>query len=187
MSPFVQTGKVPALLLLLGLGACTSASFTGPREAVPTDSMTVQRIMGAPAEVPPLLPAPGNVWPTEEQPRATLGSPEIVPRPGDPTPMPATRRGSSTSPDLLAPGTEFPPVARPYPVMPPAAPVAPPPPRRDGQVIPTPQGPAVTSGGGLGYSTYNTPGGASGIAVPQGATTTLLGQDGTVRQVPTPR
>jgi hypothetical protein len=181
----MPAGKAPALLLLLGLGACSAASFTGPREPVPTDSLTVQRIMGAPAEAPPLLPATGNVWPTEEQPRATLGSPDIVPRPGDPAP-PARARGSSTPPDLLLPGTDAAP-SRAYPALPPASPVAPPPPRRDGQVIPTPQGPAVTTGGGAGYSTYNTPGGASGIAIPQGATTTLLGQDGTVRQVPTPR
>ncbi|MFB9969092.1 hypothetical protein ACFFMP_03075 [Pseudoroseomonas cervicalis] len=45
----------------------------------------------------------------------------------------------------------------------------------------------MTTGGGPGYSTYTTPGGGSGIAIPQGGTTTLLGQDGTVRQVPTPR
>ncbi|WP_159999268.1 hypothetical protein [Roseomonas sp. 18066] len=185
MSAFTQTGQASALLLLLGLGACTAASFTGPREPVPTDSLTAQRILGTPAEVPPLLPAPGNVWPTEEQPRATLGSPEIVPRAGDPVP-PLARRGSSTPPDLLAPGTDVSPAVRPYPTAP-MAPVAPLAPRREGQVIPTPQGPAVTTGGGAGYSTYNTPGGASGIAVPQGATTTLLGQDGTVRQVPTPR
>ncbi|MDQ1079469.1 hypothetical protein [Pseudoroseomonas cervicalis] len=180
--------RLAGLALLAGLTGCGASSFTGARDTVPTDSLTAQRILGQPVEVPPLLPVAGNVWPAgEETRRATLADPEV--RPADPLavpqPLPRQQRGSSTPPDLLAPGTNV--GATPPNFATPAEPPPPPPPRRDGRVIPTPQGPAVTTGGGAGYSTYTTPGGGSGIAIPQGGTTTLLGQDGTVRQVPTPR
>ncbi|WBV41355.1 hypothetical protein [Pseudoroseomonas cervicalis] len=186
--PGRRPARAAGLVLLAGLAGCSAASFTGPRDTVPTDSLTAQRILGRAVEVPPLLPAPGNVWPEgEETRRATMADPDV--RPADPLavpqPLPRQQRGSSTPPDLLAPGTTVGATAPRFAT--PAEPPPPPPPRRDGRVIPTPQGPAVTTGGGAGYSTYTTPGGGSGIAIPQGGTTTLLGQDGTVRQVPTPR
>ncbi|MXP63329.1 hypothetical protein E0493_08185 [Roseomonas sp. M0104] len=184
-------GGVSAMALLLGLGACAS-SFTGERtEAIPA-SLTVRRVLGEPPEVAPLQPVPGDVWPTPEQEerRPTLGDPNLL-ESTPATPPPAHRpipRGSSTGADLLQPGTVVrqPDIVR---VEPPAMPrdLAPPPRRADGQIIPTPSGPVVTSGGGRGYSTYNRPGGGSGIAVPQGATTLLIEPDGTVQQVPTPR
>ncbi|MFC4166043.1 hypothetical protein [Teichococcus aestuarii] len=178
------------LALLLGLGACAS-SFTGDPITVPADSLTTQRILGMPTQAEPLMPVPGNVWPTEEDQaeRPTLGTPDILNRPADPPPPPnrPIPRGSSTPPELLTPGTVLPRDNRAdFQAPPPPAEPAPPP-RRAGRVIPTPSGPAVTTTEGAGYSTYNSPGGGSGVAIPQGATTTLLGQDGSVRQVPTPR
>lgn len=176
------------LALLLGLGACAS-SFTGEQITVPADSLTTQRILGMPTTAEPLMPVPGNVWPADEDTtaRPTLGTPDILTRPSDPPPNRPIPRGSGTAPDLLAPGTILPRDNRAeFQAPPPPADPAPPP-RRTGRVIPTPSGPVVTATEGAGYSTYNSPGGGSGIAVPQGATTTLLGQDGSVRQVPTPR
>jgi hypothetical protein len=179
-------GRSAMLLALLGLGACASNAIT-----VPTDSLTVQRVMGQPAEAPPLLPTPGNVWPAAEAERATMANTDLLTRPMDPNAPPpprAGRRGSSTPPDLLQPGTDPAPVSPGFSATPPPAENAPPPRRRaEGQVIPTPNGPAVTTGGGAGYRTYNAPGGGSGIATPENGSTTLLGTDGTVRQVPTPR
>lgn len=179
-----------ALGLALALGACAASD---PMEPMP-DSLTIQRIKGQVAEIPPLTPVPGNVWPEQELERnaATMGDRDLLERaPTDnpPAPRRPIPRGSTTPPALLEQQGGIQPVP-PLPNTAPSAPL-----RRaeewerrtDGQVIHTPEGPAVTSGGGPGYRTYNMPGGGSGIAIPNGATTTLLGQDGTVRQVPTPR
>ncbi|MBX6376632.1 MAG: hypothetical protein IRZ13_20695 [Acetobacteraceae bacterium] len=74
------------------------------------------------------------------------------------------------------------------PAQPPALPVTPPPERADGRVIPYPGGNAVTTGGTDNYQTFNEPGTAGGgVAIPQGPTTTLIGPDGRIRVVPTPR
>jgi hypothetical protein len=182
--------RIASLAILAGLAACA-----GQPPEPPVESLTVYRVMGQAVEVEPLLPMAGSVWPTEEGPRGTLGNPDAGVRPDQPVqaqdpsrgpPPRGVRRGSTTSPDLLA-TPEAPPLLR-QPGPPPVpVPVERPAPRADGRVIPTPQGPAVTSGGGNGYSTYTMPGGATGIAIPQGSTTTLLDADGTVRQVPTPR
>jgi len=185
-----NVGRVSAMVLLLGLGACAS-SFTGERtEAIPA-SLTVRRVLGQPLAVAPLQPAPGDVWPAPEQEenRPTLGSPNLLEQtPETPPPHRPIPHGSSTSSDLLQPGTVVrePNITR---VEPPPRPydLVPAPRRADGQVIPTPSGPVVTSGGGQNYSTYNRPGGGSGIAIPNGATTLMLDADGRVQQVPTPR
>ncbi|MFT8244591.1 hypothetical protein [Roseomonas sp. BN140053] len=108
--------------------------------------------------------------------------PEAAPNPRAPVPGTA-RRGSGTPPpgplDPLAPPRV--PAARGEPATPPA-------PRADGRVIPIPGGgPAVTSGGTGSYQTFTTPGGGSGLAVPQGPTTTLIGPEGQVQVVPSPR
>jgi hypothetical protein len=183
MSKPVMMARLAAVGTLAALAACA----VRPVEA-PVDSLTVSRVMGHDIEVPPLLPQSGSVWPEQEGPRGTIGNPDAATRPGELAPnqpTPRMRRGSSTPPDLFPPVTDTAPDLRP-PDAPPA-PVYAPPARADGRVIPTPQGPAVTTGGGPGYSTYTMPGGASGIAIPQGGTTTLMDGNGTVRQVPTPR
>jgi hypothetical protein len=188
--PWIALG----LLAMPALAACTTAVEP------PVDSLTVARVMGQAVEVPPLTPTAGEVWPAQEAPRGTIGNPDAGMRPGDQPPVgqtqdrnrvappvvPANRRGSTTPPDLLTQPQPDPFLRQPDP---PPVPVSParPPARADGRVIPTPNGPAVTTGGTSGYSTYTTPGGGSGIAIPQGSTTTLLDADGSVRQVPTPR
>lgn len=178
--------RAMALGGLIALAACSG----GPIQP-PVNSLTVARVMGNDVEVPPLLPESGNsVWPSEDAPRGTIGNPDERIRPGDqPGQRDQARRGSSTPPmnDVYPyppPGYQ-PPDLR--PLNTPPAPLAPPPPRADGRVIPTPNGPVVTSTGGPGYATYTTPDGATGIAIPQGGTTTLLDGRGGVRQVPTPR
>jgi hypothetical protein len=194
-------GEPRIAMRMVAVGALAALAACSTDVEAPVDSLTVTRVMGQPVEVPPLLPVAGSVWPSEESPRGTIGDPDAGMRPGQQPPsfrpppspgrvappvVPGVRRGSSTPPDLLAqPEASLPPLRPGLPPTPtqPARPPA----RADGRIIPTPQGPAVTTGGTSGYSTYTNPGGGSGIAIPQGGTTTLLDSDGTVRQVPTPR
>ncbi|RMI25881.1 hypothetical protein EBE87_05620 [Pseudoroseomonas wenyumeiae] len=188
-----------AMRMVAAIGALAALAACSTQVEAPVDSLTVARVMGQDVAVPPLLPIAGSVWPAQEPPRGTIGNPNAGLMPWDETasqiqqsqplvapPVVPGRRGSSTPPDLLAQPEPTPALRQPD--MPPY-PTEPARPRRrtDGRVIPTPQGPAVTTGGTGSYSTYTNPGGGSGIAIPQGGTTTLLDADGTVRQVPTPR
>jgi hypothetical protein len=192
-------GRLAPLALALALPACAALDVSPPwapsSATAPEDSLTVQRVVGAEPEVQPLLPEGGNVWPAAEAPRATLADPEAAMRdvpeytPRIPPPRPEAQprrqpRGSSTPPQ-----TELPPTRDfryPSPLAQP--PLSPPPPRADGQVIPLPGGgAAVTTGGTERYQTFTEPGGGSGIAIPDGATTTLIGPDGRVRVVPRQR
>ncbi|KAA2212283.1 hypothetical protein [Teichococcus oryzae] len=184
--------RAAGIAALLALGACASA-LTGPRSEEPPDSLTVQRIQGRAAEVRPLLPAEGNVWPAAEleSPRATLGSPDLMDRQSPDNPPPANRpipRGSSTPPDLLDRRTNDDFSGRPQSPPPSLSPL----PQsqdfsRPGRVIPTPDGSVVTTGGNQGYSTYSGPNGRSGTAIQQGNTMILMDADGRVQQVPVPR
>lgn len=162
-------------------------SWGGMQPAMPTDSLTVQRIRGQASPREPLRPEGGDVWPVEEGPRATLANPEEALRglrPGEPEPR--RSRGSGS-------GFENAPGAAP-PVMSPIFATPPQPPRTNrtdggtpaGQVF-QPQGGAVVGTGGAGnvQSTVSPQG--SGLAIRDGATTTLFGPDGRVQQVPTPR
>lgn len=189
--------RAAGLGLLLALGACAQAqgptfpegpfgrlsfgpTWGGERVNVPAESLTVQRVRGARFDTPPPLQAEdGSIWPAREAPRATLADPEDVLR-GTPP------RGSSTSPDLLAPPR--PATRRPPPLPdldgPPPAPRGVQ--RSDGQVIPTPGGPVVTTGGAGNVRTTISPQG-SGIAIQDGGTTTLMTPGMPPRQVPTPR
>lgn len=204
----------PKVLLLLGLGMALSGcarfdsgfasvtgwmsgvsdrygpSWGGMRPAMPTDSLTVQRIQnrGTPTALAPLTTEPGDVWPREEGPRATLANPDEALR-GFRTgeEVPPRRRGSA--------GPPAEPTVTTIPPMPAFDPPPPPPPsanrtdtpRTDGQVIFTPQGgPVTTTGGTNRVQTTISPQG-SGVAIRNGATTTIIGPDGSVQQVPTPR
>lgn len=165
-------------LAVLSLSACSGGDeFApwGPRGVMaPEGSLTVSRITGSPTTEPPLLPEPGNVWPVEEAPRATLMNPDQQDRAVSP------RVGSSSPPPPL-------PEARPLSrISPPVPSIAnsPPAPRTEGRVLP---GGGVITEGPPGAQTYITPGGGTGVAVPQGPSTILLGPDGQVRTVPTPR
>jgi hypothetical protein len=184
----MTAARMAAAGALAALAACAARPIEPPVE-----SLTVSRVMGHDVPVEPLLPVQGSVWPDarDENQRGTLGNPDagIRPtdnqRPGSQSREPMQRRGSSTPPNLLPSVTDASPALR--QPTPPPAPVYAPPARAEGRVIPTPQGPVTTTTGGPGYATYTTPEGATGIAVPQGSTTTLLDADGRVRQVPTPR
>lgn len=195
-------GEPRMAMRMVAVGALAALAACSTQVEAPVESLTVARVMGQDVEVPPLLPIAGSVWPAEETPRGTIGNPDAGIRPGQQQPpglgnrtppgyvappvVPGVRRGSTTPPDLLAQPEPQPDMRQPD--MPPI-PTQParPPVRADGRVIPTPQGPAVTTGGGAGYSTYTNPGGGSGIAIPQGGTTTMMDADGRVRLVPTPR
>jgi hypothetical protein len=104
--------------------------------------------------------------------------------------LPAHRqpRGSSTTPENTQPGLA-PPVAPPgnVPTLPPAAQTAP----GRGSTIITPNGQSSVTGGTNNFRTTTPPGGAGGgqgILIPNGnGTSTLIGPDGSVTTVPSPR
>ncbi|MBS7809413.1 hypothetical protein [Roseococcus pinisoli] len=200
----------PKVLLLLGLGAALSGcsslesgfasttgwmsdrygpSWGGMRPAVPADSLTVQRIQnrGEAAALPPLTTEPGDVWPREEGPRATLANPDEALRglrPSEDTPPPR-RRGSAAPADPVVTGV---PPMRAFDAPPPAPPRAArtDTPRNQGQVIFTPQGPVNTTGGTDRVQSTISPQGP-GVAIRDGNMTTIIGPGGDVQQVPTPR
>jgi hypothetical protein len=190
-------GEPRMAMRMVAVGALAALAACSTQAEAPVESLTVARVMGQDVEVPPLLPIAGSVWPSQESPRGTIGNPDAGLRPGQPmmqvprsqglvAPPIVPGRGSGTPPDLLTQPEPTPFLRQPDPPPAPREPLRPRT-RADGRVIPTPQGPAVTTGGTEGYSTYTNPGGGSGIAIPQGGTTTLLDADGRVRLVPTPR
>jgi hypothetical protein len=189
----IRASQAAALLLLAGCGFTEPgliAPFGRAASPAPADSLTAMRVMGQDPGFDPLNYEPGTVWPapSAETPRITLGNPDDVLRTPPPAPPrePPVRRGSSSPPP--PPSVSGVPPVRFVPLR--EVPAEPPPPRADGRVIPIPGGPpAVTTGGTPGgVQTFTVPGqGGAGVAVPQGATTTLIGPDGRVRVVPTPR
>jgi hypothetical protein len=198
---------------LANTGGRLGAPWGTMTPGLPETTATVERVVtGAPPGAATLQSEPGDVWPGPPPPRATLANPDAALRgipeydtpsrrnpvselPGAPPPsagpaargVPSARRGSSTPPSLLdqpAPEAALPPRQPLFP--PPAPPPAAPPPRADGQVIQTPSGPVVTTGGTDRVQSYVVPGGGAGTAVRQGNTTILIGPDGRVQSVPAP-
>lgn len=204
---FIQMRRIVMLGLLALLPGCTGFgtfldhTFTVPGEnpnRPMADSENVRRSLGMDIDVTPLTPEPGNVWPGPQAPEPTLKDVEqrpstvdepstVVPgaRPGLPAgrqPRPA--RGSSTPPGSVQPGLEPAPGAS---VLPPA-PRSPARQGQTGQVVQTPQGPAVDTGGTSGYRQLTTPQGPGAIMVPNGnGTSTIINPNGTIQTVPTPR
>ncbi|WP_128080009.1 hypothetical protein [Roseicella frigidaeris] len=166
----------------------------------PEESTTIARLTGAPTEVTPLRTEDGDVWPVPEAPRSTLANPDAamrgIPnyRPGDydrppisgePRPLPPNLRSGASSPPPLPPVRTEP---QQQSFVPPAGDTRPPARRNDGRVIVTPNGSAaVTTGGTDRIQGYVLPGGASGTAINDGATTTLVGPNGQVQVVPNQR
>lgn len=211
-------GPSAALSLVVMLGGCSWMDSTGvaaknaggifgpawggSRPEMLDTSLTIARMRGTAAATEPLLPEPGNVWPAEEAPRATLANPEAALR-GVPayTPMnppeagqvplgstsrgaPARLRGSSSPPP--------PPISLPEPeranVVPPLPPLPPAPPQRnEGQVVQTPQGPVMTNGGTDRVQTFTAPGGGTGIIQRDNGTVTVIGPNGQIQTLPAPR
>jgi hypothetical protein len=175
-----------------------SAPFSGSRNMVASDSLTVQRIRGTNPNVDPIIPEPGNVWPEPEAPRPTLMSgPEEamrdIPsyRPGliegappavSPVQSPQERRGlprgSSTPPGQLGAPQE---PGR-FQAQPPFASPTPPPPRPEGQVTTDPSGrPAITTGQAGRVRGFTQPGVGGGAVVRDGNVETWIGPDGQAR------
>jgi hypothetical protein len=200
-------------LLLAGCGYNTwwKPPYTGANQpyAPSGDAENLQRAKGLPVTAQPLTPQAGDVWPGPVPPTPTLqeleqqgnlepGTEQAVP--GSPLnrgsaaaqdgtaapalpPMPS--RGSSTPPGSNQPGLV--PLPPQHAVRPGAVPRIPPAPAA-GQVVPTPSGPGVTTGGTQGYRTMTMPGGGSAIVVPNGnGTSTIIKSDGSIETIPTPK
>lgn len=162
-------------------------NWGGMRPAIPTESLTVQRIRGDAAPQEPLRPEPGDVWPREEGPRTTLANPEEALR-GVRTSETEPRRTRGTSGAFEnAPGAAPPVISHVF-----DAPTPPPRANRTdgsapaGQVFQSRQGPVMGTGGSGNVQSTVSPQG-SGLAIRDGGVTTLIGPGGNVQQVPTPR
>jgi hypothetical protein len=175
---------------------------TNPNQPV-GDSENMLRVRGEEPAVARLTTEPGDIWPGPLPPAPTLQDlvgnggtyqPEL-PVPGSPlqrgsaapVPSPNPSAGSSVPPGDVQPG-----LATPRPAPPLSSYAAPPvgPPGRapGGQIIQTPRGPEVTTGGGAGYQTTTTPGGGQSIIVPNGnGTSTVIRSDGRIETIPTPK
>jgi hypothetical protein len=171
------------------------------------ESENLRRVTGEQFQTPTLTPEPGDIWPGPLPPSPTLqdleqqggvqpgierpvpGSPEFQQNqapsnqpPNPPPPPPA--RGSSTPPGSTQPGLT--PLKAPSPPRP--TNTTPPAPNPGGQIVQTPQGPGVTTGGTTGYQTLTTPGGGTAIVVPNGnGTNTIIHSDGRIETVPATR
>jgi hypothetical protein len=154
----------------------------------PGDSENMRRVMGGTANMQPLTPEAGDVWPGPIATPPTLQDLEGQgPQPEQPQPLPPV--GSSTPPGSTQPGlaplptglsarspgqsTTTPSAAAPQP----------------GQMYQTGRGPAVSTGGTSNYQTLTAPGEAGqSIVVPNGnGTSTIIHPNGTVETVPTPK
>ncbi len=188
---------------------------TGYQPNAPTgDAENLMRAKGDHVDMPPLTPQPGDVWPGPVPPTPTLqeleqqgnmgmapeqpvpGSPLSrgatpqgqnpgqTPEPTPPSPPPRMTHGSSTPPGSNQPGLA--PLPQQRAVVPPRGPSIPPAPA-PGQVVQTPSGTGVTTGGTQGYQTMTMPGGGSAIVVPNGnGTSTVIKSDGSIETIPTP-
>jgi len=190
------------LALALAVAGCDSGFKTwndlpftsGSNPNMPAGSSeNMRRVEGETANVAPLRPEPGDVWPGPIQPPPTLE--DLENQSGEPVQgqgQPGAPVGSSTPPG--SPPLRLPP-------LPPAAPsntlpgqstvtgvpnaAAPSP----GQTVQTGRGTGVVTGGGSNYQTITTPGtGGQSIVVPNGnGTSTIIHPDGTVETIPTPK
>jgi hypothetical protein len=206
--------QIVSLGLLLALAGCGegyqawySPPFsTGSNPNLPVmDSENMRRVQGMTANVQPLTPEPGDVWPGPIKPPPTLQDIEKLGTPGT-TALPQVSPGSapapsqslypplpSQAPSTMLPGqsskTGVPNIMAPNPMAPNVStPSQTPPPPAQGTSIPTLKGPGTITGGTSGYQTLTTPGGGQSIVVPNGnGTSTIIHPDGTVETVPTPK
>jgi len=192
------------LLILLsgctGFGEFLNHAFSPPgrNPNLPmTDSENVRRSLGQSVDESPLTPEPGNVWPGPQAPEPTLTDVQRQPPGADQTTVPGAepglpagrqprpaRRGSSTPPGSVEPGLPPEPQARVLRQPPPSVPG----PGPQGQVVQTPQGPAVDAGGTNSYRQLNAPNATGSIMVPNGnGTSTIINPNGSIQTIPTPR
>lgn len=203
--------RIALLSLALTLSGCGYKTWWNPPFMSGTNpnlpagnSENMQRVRGEEPAVAKLTTEPGDIWPGPTPSAPTLqdlvgnggltSQPEL-PVPGSPlsrgsvvpSPSPNPAIGSSAPPGDVQPGLATPRPAPPLSSY--AAPPAPPPARGPGgQIIQTPSGPTVTTGGGPGYQTTTTPGGGQSIIVPNGnGTSTVIHSDGRIETIPTPK
>jgi len=160
------------------------------------DSENMRRVRGLGPQLPPLATEAGNVWPGPVPPEPTLSDLEhdttpLGSAPNGTTTEPAAPdhrqprpQGSSTPPGNTQPGLTVP-QAGPIPQAPPSSvPGAGP----TGRVYQTPQGPAVGTRTQGRIDTLSGPGRNGSIVVPNGnGTSTIIGPDGSISTVPTPK
>ena len=200
--------RITSLVLALTLSGCGYKTWLNPpltagyNPNLPTsNSENMRRVQGQGATVPTLTTEPGDIWPGPLKPPPTLQDLERTggltpqseaPVPGSPLergaegPYPSSNPSSGSSAPPEKPNGFDRPQSRP-PLSSYTAP-APAPPARGpaGQVIQTPNGPAVTTGGGAGYQTTTNPGGGQSIIVPNGnGTSTVIHSDGRIETIPT--
>jgi hypothetical protein len=203
--------RILLLGLLTGLSGCGyhtwyNPPFTGgtnPNQPI-HDSENYRRVLGRQADLAPINPEPGDIWPGPLPPSPTLSDLEsdtsLTQQPEQPVLGSPLSRGLSAPalPQTPAHGSSTPPpsgraVPPPGQVAPPlssyAAPAAAPPASgQTGKVVQPPSGTAVTTGGGPGYSTAIQPGGGQSIIVPNGnGTSTVIHADGRIETIPTPK
>ncbi len=187
------TGRIDTIEPLLPEDGNVWPAAEAPRATLANPDVAIQQSESAPLERANEQRGPA--------PQARVGAedlrggppPEAAPNPRAPVPgtaapgvpAPGARRRGSAGPPLPPLEAGQPPLVPAYP----GEPAIPPAPRLDGRVIPVPGGPpAVTSGGTGAYQTYTQPGVGSGIAVPNGTSSTILtGPGGVTTVVPTPR
>ena len=199
--------RIALLCLALPLTSCGyntwwNPPFTGGNNPnLPTvDGDNMRRVMGQPVASQPIMTEPGDIWPGPLPPPPTLQDLEasgLTPQVQEPAPgSPNRDRMIGFPPENPAPGSSTPPQPTPQPGPPsssmtvPSSPSGPPPapPRTSGEILQTPQGPAVTTGGGRDYRTTIQPGGGQSIVVPNGnGTSTVIHSDGRIETIPTPK
>ena len=186
--------RIALLGLTVALGGCGYNTWwnlpftTGNNPNRPVaDSDNLRRSIGEDVPVQPLLTEPGDIWPGPPPPELTLEDIDRMPTPNSdeqPAPAPNPARGSSVPPDQGAPVVSRPP---PRPAAHTAL-VSPPSANQAGQSYRTQTGTVTTTGGGVGYQTGVTTGGASTVIVPNGnGTSTVIRADGSIETIQTPR
>lgn len=128
---------------------------------------TMQRVEGHDdVNVAPLTPEPGDIWPGPMKPLPTTQ--ELQEQNMETLPAPAV---PARPPPMVFPETAPVPNSGPVP-----------------QSYNTPQGTALGTKNPNGVTTFTAPGGGQGIVVPNGnGTSTLIGPNGSITTVPTPK
>lgn len=128
---------------------------------------TVRRVEGQDVAVQPLTPEPGDIWPGPMKPIPSTQ--DLLQQDMQPLPPPVI---PSKPPATLF--KEAPPPPEPAPGATPS--------------VPTSKGAAATYKNPNGVQSFTMPGGGQGIIVPNGnGTSTLIGPDGSIQTIPTPK
>ncbi|HKM65084.1 MAG TPA: hypothetical protein VJY39_21610 [Acidisphaera sp.] len=176
-------------LTLLLPGCATFGDFLGDTFTYDTnpnrpvgDSENMKRVEGKQVPVGPLLPEPGDVWPTQIEAVPTLQELEKQTNQGLPAPALTPEFAPLAAHAQPRPGAGAAPGTGPSPTTPAPSITTPSP------TLTTPSGPQAPATGGSGLQTIppssTSPG---GIVVPNGnGTSTLISPNGTVTTIPTP-